>query len=86
MFNFGSLISWNIINWVEVWKKFNTTRNHGLIGKLDKKLVILIFGQFDHLVRLEKLIWTCPTWLVVFFTDHKMVFLIGQIKQNKVSS
>jgi len=54
-----------------------------LIGKLDKKPTILAFGQFDHLVILKKSIWTCSTWLVVFFIDHKRVYLIGQIEQNK---
>jgi len=53
-----------------------------LIGKLDPKLVILTFGQFDNLVILDKSIWTCPIWLVVFFTNHKMVFLISQIEQK----
>jgi hypothetical protein len=38
-----------------------------LIGKLNKKPIILTFGQFDHLVILNKSIWTCPTWLMVFF-------------------
>jgi hypothetical protein len=46
-----------------------------LIGKLDQKLVILTFGQFNHLIILNKLIWTCPTWFVIFFIDHKMVFM-----------
>jgi hypothetical protein len=51
-----------------------------LIKKLDKKLVILRFGQFDHLIILHKLIWTYPTWLMVFFINHKIVFLTNQIK------
>ncbi len=46
-----------------------------LIGKLNQKPVILTFGQFDHLVILDKLIWTHPIWLMVFLTHHKMVFL-----------
>jgi len=50
-----------------------------LIRKLNQELVILTFGQFDHLVILDKSIWTHPTWLVVFLIDHKMVFLISQI-------
>jgi hypothetical protein len=50
-----------------------------LIGKLDQKPIILTFGQFDHLVILDKSIWTYPTWLVIFLTNHKMVFLISQI-------
>jgi len=33
-----------------------------LIGKLNQKLVILTFGQFDHLLILDNLIWTHPTW------------------------
>jgi len=32
-----------------------------LIEKLDQTLVILTFGQFDHLVILDKSIQTCPT-------------------------
>jgi hypothetical protein len=48
-----------------------------LIGKLNKKPIILTFGQFDHLVILNKSIWTCPTWLMVFFINHKMVFWIS---------
>jgi len=53
-----------------------------LIGKLNKKLIILTFGQFDHLVILNKSIWTCPTSLVVFFINHKMVFLLNEIAQK----
>jgi hypothetical protein len=53
-----------------------------LIGKLDKKLVILTYGLFDHLMTLDKSIWTHPTWLVVFFNNHKMVFLFSQIGQK----
>jgi hypothetical protein len=53
-----------------------------LIGKLNQKPVILTFGLFDHLIILDKLIWTCPTWLVVFFINHKTVFLTSQIKQK----
>jgi hypothetical protein len=52
------------------------------IRKLDQKLVILTFGQFDNLVILYKSIWTCPIWLMVFLTNHKMVFLISQIGQK----
>jgi hypothetical protein len=37
-----------------------------LTKKLDKKLVILTFDQFDHLIILDKSIWTCPIWLVFF--------------------
>jgi hypothetical protein len=50
--------------------------------KLNQKLIILTFGQFDHLVILNYSIWTHPTWLVVFWTDHKMVFLTSQIGQK----
>jgi hypothetical protein len=32
-----------------------------LIGKLNQKPVILIVGQFDHLIILDKLIKTCST-------------------------
>jgi len=53
-----------------------------LIRKLNQKLVILTFGLFDHLVILDKSIWTFPTWLVVFLTNHKMVFLTSQIGQK----
>jgi hypothetical protein len=53
-----------------------------LIGKLNKKPIILTFGQFDHLVILNKSIWACPTSLVVFFINHKMVFLINEIAQK----
>jgi hypothetical protein len=53
-----------------------------LIGKLKQKPIILTFGQFDHLVKLNKLIWTCPTSLVIFFTNHKMVFFINEIAQK----
>jgi hypothetical protein len=53
-----------------------------LIGKLNQKLVILTFSIFDHLIILDKLIWTCPTWLVVFSINHKTVFLTSQIKQK----
>jgi len=53
-----------------------------LIGKLNQKSVILAFGQFDHLIILDKLIWTRPTWLMVFLTNHKMVFLTNQIRQK----
>jgi len=32
--------------------------------KLDKKPIILTYGQFDHFIWiLDKWIWTCPTWL-----------------------
>jgi hypothetical protein len=41
-----------------------------------------MFGQFDHLVILNKSIWTCPTWLMVFLTNHKMVFWL--VKLNKI--
>jgi hypothetical protein len=54
-----------------------------LIRKLDQKLVILTFGKFDHLFIFDKLIWTCPTWLMIFFTNHKMVFWTSQIGQPK---
>jgi hypothetical protein len=51
-----------------------------LTRKLNKKPIILTFGQFDHLVRLDKSIWTCPTWLVVFLINQ-----IGQkIEQPKI--
>jgi hypothetical protein len=53
-----------------------------LIGKLNKKPIILTFGQFDHLVILNKLIWMCPTSQVIFFTNHKMVFFINEIAQK----
>jgi len=53
-----------------------------LIGQVNQKLVILTFGQFDHIIILDKSIWTCPTWLVIFFTNHKMVFLTNQIEQK----
>ncbi len=53
-----------------------------LIGQVNQKLVILTFGQFDHIIILDKSIWTCLTWLVIFFTNHKMVFLTNQIKQK----
>jgi len=45
-----------------------------LIEKLDKKSFILTFGQFDHLVLLNKSIWTCSIWLMVCLTNHKMIF------------
>jgi len=51
------------------------------IRKLNKKPIILTFGQFDYLVILDKLIWKCPTWLMVFLTNHKMV--IWLIKSDK---
>ncbi len=54
-----------------------------LTKKLNQELIIFMtFGQFDHLVILNKSIWTCPTWLVVFFIDHKMGFLTSQIAQK----
>jgi hypothetical protein len=53
-----------------------------LTGKLDQKLIILTFDQFDHLIILDKSIWTCPTWLMFLLTDHKMVFLTSQIGQK----
>jgi hypothetical protein len=43
--------------------------------KLNQKLVILTFGQFDHLIILNKLSWTCSIWLVVLFINIKMIFL-----------
>jgi hypothetical protein len=46
--------------------------------KLNKKKVILTFGQFDHLVILDKLNFNMFR-LVVFFIDHKMVSFINQI-------
>jgi len=52
------------------------------IRKLNQELVILTSSQFDHLTILHKSIWTCPTWLVVFFTDHKMIFFTSQIGQK----
>jgi hypothetical protein len=48
-----------------------------LIKNQIKNQVILTFGQFDHLVIHDKSIWACPTWLMVFFIGHKMVFLIS---------
>jgi hypothetical protein len=62
-----------------------------LIAKLDQKPIILTFSQFNHLIILNKSIWTCPIWLVVFFTNHKMAFFISQIiqkigQQKKISS
>jgi hypothetical protein len=53
-----------------------------LIGKLNKKPIILTFGQCDHLIILDKSIWTCPIWLMVFLIDHKMIFLTSQIDKN----
>jgi hypothetical protein len=53
-----------------------------LIKKLNKKLVILTFGQFDHLFILDKSIWTHPIWLVDFLIDHKIIFLASQIEQK----
>jgi hypothetical protein len=53
-----------------------------LTRKLDQKPIILTIGQFDHLVILDKSIWAHPTWLVVFLTKHKMVFLTSQIEQK----
>jgi hypothetical protein len=53
-----------------------------LIGKLNQKPIILIVGQFDHLIILDKLIKTCSTWLVIFLIDHKMVFMTNQIEQK----
>jgi hypothetical protein len=53
-----------------------------LIGKLNKKLIILTFDQFDHLIILDKSIWTCPTWLMFLLIDHKMVFFTSQIGQK----
>jgi len=50
--------------------------------KLNQKPFILTFGQLDHLIVLDKLIWTHPTWLMVFLIDHKMVFLTNQIGQK----
>jgi hypothetical protein len=57
-----------------------------LIEKLDKKSFSLTFGQFDHLVLLNKSIWTFSTWLMVFLTNHKMMFLTNQIGQKKLSN
>jgi hypothetical protein len=51
-----------------------------LTRKLDQ--IILTFGQFDHLVILNKLTSLHLIWLVVFFANHKMVFFIGQIGQK----
>jgi hypothetical protein len=53
-----------------------------LIGKLNQNKVILTFGQFDHLIILDPLIWTRPTLLMVFFIDHNMIFLTSQIRQK----
>jgi len=53
-----------------------------LIKKLNQKLVILTFGWFDHLVILDKSIWTCSTWPLIFLTNHKMVFLTSLIVQK----
>jgi hypothetical protein len=53
-----------------------------LIRKLDKKLVILTYGKFHHLVILINSIWPCSTWLMVFLINHKMVFLTSQIVQT----
>jgi len=52
-----------------------------LTGKLDQKSIILTYGQFDHLFILVNSIWPCSIWLVVFFINHKMVFLTSQIVQ-----
>ncbi len=57
----------------------NITRKHDL---LDLKKTKPRTGQFDHLIILNKSIWTCPTWLVVCWIDHKMVFLTSQIGQK----
>jgi hypothetical protein len=66
-----------------IWKLENliksyTTRNRGLCDWKTKPKT----NQFDHLFILDKLIWTRPTWLMVFFTYHRMVFLTNQIKQK----
>jgi len=53
-----------------------------LIGKLNQKLVILTFGQFDHLIVFYESIWTHPTWVMIFSPNHKMVFLSNQIGQK----
>jgi len=57
-----------------------------LIGKWDQKSIILKFGQFNHLIILDKLIWTCPTWLVVFFTDHQMIIWFVKLDKKKLGS
>jgi len=53
-----------------------------LIGKLNKKSVILTFGQFDYIIILDKLIWTHSIWLMVFWTYHKVIFFTNQIVQK----
>jgi hypothetical protein len=53
-----------------------------LIEKLNQKPIILTFGQFDHVVILDKSIWTHPIWLMVFLTNHKIIFLTNQIEQK----
>jgi hypothetical protein len=52
-----------------------------LIEKLNKKLIILTFGQFDHLVILNKSIWTRPTWLMVFWLVKQVKQKLGQPKK-----
>jgi hypothetical protein len=51
-----------------------------LIRTLDQKPIVLTFGQFDHLIILDKSIWTHSIWLVVYFIDHKILKKIGTIK------
>jgi hypothetical protein len=54
-----------------------------LIEKLNKKSFILTFDQFDHLILVNKLIWTCPTWLMVFLTNHMIFFWLVKSGQKK---
>jgi hypothetical protein len=60
----------------------NHYRKSWFIWKLNQELVILTFDQFDHLVILKKPIRTCLTWVVIFLTNHKMIFLTNQIRQK----
>jgi hypothetical protein len=53
------------------------------IGELNQKPIILTFDEFDRLILLNKSIWTHSTWLVIFLTNHKMVFLTSQIGPKK---
>jgi hypothetical protein len=53
-----------------------------LTRTLDQKPIILTFGQFDHLIILNKSIWTHLIWLVVFFIDHKWSFWLVKLNKN----
>jgi hypothetical protein len=53
-----------------------------LIRKLDKKPIVLTFGQIRPLSHIRQVNLNMSNLTSGVFTDHKMVFLTSQIEQK----